>query len=88
MNTDIVLVLKKFCADIMETNQLPEPAKIELLDVGMNSVFEMEAHKDDHGTWVFPIVRPLSQSLVPSGGFAVRFSYGIPMKSFTKDFPA
>jgi hypothetical protein len=72
-----IMRLKKFCADTIENEKLPEPEKIELLDAGMTPVCEMKARKNEDGVWVFPMDQ--SPQVLASGPFTVRFSCkGIP----------
>lgn len=83
---DLILALKKFCADIIEKQHLTPPVHIELTDVGMNPMYEMDAGKNDEGTYVFSNEWFIEGTLSRPTPYRVRFTVA-GKKPFVKDFP-
>ena len=88
---DANVALKIFSANIIEDEMLGFPVKVELLDLGLNPLFETTATgKDEDRNYVFSDDRYIAQSAAgrtsaEPTGFKVRFTAGD--KSLVKDFP-
>jgi hypothetical protein len=83
---DLIRVLKKFSADIIEKQNLTPPVHIELTDVGINPMYEMDAHKNDEGTYVFSNERFIAGTLSRPTPYRVRFTVA-GKQPFVVDFP-
>ncbi len=81
------VVLKIFSANIIENEKLAFPVKIELLDPGLNPLFETIATgKDEDGNYLFSDDRYIAGTVAQPTPSSVRFTAGD--KSFVKDFLA
>jgi len=81
------VMLKLFSADIIENEGLAFPVKVELLDVGLNPVFETIATgKDEDRNYLFSHDRFIAETAAQPAPFSMRFTAA--GKSFVKDFPA
>jgi hypothetical protein len=69
-----VLALKNFSAHIIEKEKLTPPVQIELMDLGMNPLYEMEARKDGEGTCMFSKERPIQGTVWRPSPYRVRFT--------------
>jgi len=86
-NPDVILLnLKVFSQSIIEKEELSLPVKIELLDLGMNLIFETDAEKTGEGTYVFSTVRYGLNTAHPAP-FRVRFT-ATGGRQFSRDFPS
>jgi hypothetical protein len=81
------VMLKLFSADIIENEELAFPVKVELLDVGLNPIFETIATgKDEDRNYLFSHDRFVAGTVAQPAAFVVRFTAA--GKSLVKDFPA
>jgi len=81
------VMLKLFSADIIENERLAFPVKVELLDAGLNPIFETIATgKDEDRNYLFSHDRLIAETVAQAAAFSVRFTAA--GKSFVKDFPA
>ena len=80
------VMLKLFSADIIENEQLAFPVKVELLDAGLNPIFETVATgKDEDRNYLFAHDRFVSGTSAQTTPFRIRFTAS--GKSLVKDFP-
>jgi len=81
------VLLKIFSADTIENEGLAFPVKVELLDVGVNPIFETIATgKDEDRNYLFSHDRLVAGTSAWPTPFSVRFTAAD--KSFVKNFPA
>jgi len=81
------VMLKLFSADIIENEKLAFPVTVELLDAGLNPIFETIATgKDEDRNYLFSHDRLIAGISAQAAPFSVRFTAA--GKSLVKDFPA
>jgi hypothetical protein len=81
------VMLKIFSADIIENEGLAFPVKVELLDAGLNPIFETIATgKDEDLNYLFSHDRFIAGTVAQPTSFSARFTAAD--KSFVREFPA
>jgi hypothetical protein len=80
---DIVLALKKFCAETIEAEKWGPEVPIVLMDLGMNPIYEMTARKNGD-VYVFENERFVSGTVQRPGPYTVRFM--VEGKPILRDF--
>lgn len=71
----IVIWLKQFATSVIETKKLALPVKVELMDFGLNPIYEIEVtDKDAAGTWQFSKERQIAGTLSHPKPYSVRFT--------------
>ncbi len=73
---NLLLAFQSFAVQVIESRKLSIPIKIELLDFGANTLFEMTAiGKDNDNNYQFSVAEILIPNL-PDGSYTVRFTAG------------
>ena len=81
------VMLKLFSADIIENEELPFPVRVELLDAGLNPIFETIATgKDEDRNYLFAHDRLIGEAFAQPTLFKIRFTAAD--KSLLREFPA
>ncbi len=82
-----IVALKKFSASVIAVQRLTPPVKVELLDLGLNPIYEMEVSKIEDGLCLFSNERPIHGTTWRPAPYRVRFT-AAGQQPFVMDFPA
>jgi hypothetical protein len=82
-------LLKHFCAGVIASNKLTLPVRIEVMDIGTNTFYEITATSKEEGTYLFSNGHPVGEGGARTKPWRVRFTGSGPEeKPFVIDFPA
>lgn len=81
------MLVKQFAVGVIETQKLPLPVKVELLDLGGNPMYEMVVtSKSAQSLWQFSGERVITGTLARPKPWSVRFAAS-GQRTFVLDFP-
>jgi hypothetical protein len=89
MGTFNINLVKQFCAGVIESEKLTLPVRIEVMDTGMTTFYEMTAvSKDDEGTYLFSKERIVGEGGAQRSPWRVRYiGAGAGEQPFVKTCP-
>ena len=89
MGTFNINLIKQSCAGVINSEKLTLPVRIEVMDTGMNTFYEMTAAvKDDEGSYLFSKERFVGEGGARRSPWKVRYiGAGPGEQPFVKDCP-
>lgn len=85
---DLIVALKRFCADTIENEKWGSEVPIVLLDMGMNPVYQMTARKNSSGVYEFDEEHLAPGTVRRPPPYTVQFTVGGAPILRDFDFPA